>query len=230
MKMKQIVLATLSFMLFASLALSQTPDAKSQTISPNLFEKIDLKFDLTGTPKPEDVGFVDRNGSWKLTYELLLSNEKTISDLISKAYTNCKETAANYQKCIAKTNKKLDKQFKKTALFISRGAFERNSLSSETNRQILFPVKFMPDVIRIFNDAAQSAENPGFILRIKSKVSAKTSTKKKVRYKTLTGFHYPLKLIRSDGSFDFYNINVFGASFDIDKKSDGKFSYSFHRQ
>ncbi len=230
MKMKQIVLAAFFLVLFASLALSQTTDAKSQTASPNLLEKIDLKFNLTGTPKPEDVGFDDRNSSWKLTYHLLLSNEKTVTDLISKAYANCGENVANNQKCVARANKKLDKQFRKTALSVSRGSFKRNSLLLETNRQILFPVKFMPDVIRIFNDAAQSTENPVFILRIKSRVSAKTSTKQKVRYKTSIRFQYPLKFIRSDGSFDFYNINVFGASVGINKESDGKFSYSIYRQ
>jgi hypothetical protein len=227
--MKQIVLAIFFLMLFANLALPQTSVSKSQTVPPNLLDKIDLKFDLAGTPKPEDVGFDDRNSSWKLKYELLLSNEKTISNLISKAYANCKNTAANYQKCAAKADKKLDKQFKKIALFISHGAFERNSLSSEAQREILDSVKFMPDVIRIFNDAAQSTENPVFILRIKSKVSAKTSTKKKIKYKTSVRFEYPLKLIQRGGSFEFYNINVFGASIGIDKKSEGRFSYSIFK-
>lgn len=229
MKIKQIVLAIFFLMLFANLALSQASDPKSQTVLPNLLEKIDLKFDLAGTPKPEDVGFDDRNSSWKLKYELLLSDEKTTSDLISKAYANCKNTDTNYQKCAMKASKKLDKQFKKTALFISRGAFERNPLSSEAEREIFVPVKFTPDVIHIFNDAAQSTENPVFLLRIKSKVSAKTSTKRKIKYKTSVRFEYPLKLIQRDGSFEFYNINVFGASVDINKKSDGNFSYSIFK-
>lgn len=229
MKMKQIVLATFFLMLLANLALSQTPDPKSQATLPNLLEKIDLRFDLTGTPKPEDVGFDDRNGFWKLKYELLLSSEKKNNDLISKAFANCKNDAPNYQKCAAKASKKLDKQFKKTALFVSRGTLERDSLLSEPKREIFVPVNLTPDVIGIFNDAAQSTENPVFILRIKSKVSAKTSTKRKVKYKTSIRFQYPLKLVQSDGSFDFYNINVFGASVSINKKSDGTFSYSIYK-
>ncbi len=232
MKMKQVVLASFFLMLLANLALSQTPDPKSQTTLPNLLEKIDLKFNLTGKPKPEDVGFDDRKARWKLQYELLLSDEKTISDLTSRAYAKCKNTAVNYPRCVAKANKKLDKQFKKTALFVSRGTFERDSLLSEPKREIFVPVKLTPDVIRVFNDAAQSTENPVFILRIKSKVSAKTSTKRKVKYKTsniATHFQYPLKLVRGDGSFDFYNINVFGASVGIDKESDGTFSYSIYK-
>jgi hypothetical protein len=228
--MKQIVPAAFFLMLFSSLALSQISDGKLQAVMPNLLEKIDLKFNLTGTPNPEDVGFDYRNGSWKLKYELLLSNEKTISDLITKAYANCKNTAANYQKCAAKANKKLDKQFKKIALFISRGAFERNSLSSETEREIFVLVKLTSDVIRIFNDAAQSVEKPVFLLQIKSKVSAKTSTKKRIRYKTSTLFQYPLKLLRSNGSFDFYNITVFGASISINKESEGRFSCSIYKK
>jgi len=226
---KQIVPVIFFVLLFANLALSQTPDATPQIISANLLEKIDLKFSLTGTPKPEDVGFDDRNGSWKLKYELRLSDEKTIDDLISKAYAKCKNTAANYLKCVAKANKKLGKQYKKIAILLSRGAFVKNPLLPEAQREIVVPVKFTPDVIRIFNDAAQSAANPVFLLQMKSRVSAKTSTKKKVRYKNSVSFQYPLKSVRRDGSFEFYNVTVFGASFEIDKQSGSGFSYATFR-
>ncbi|MBA3334832.1 MAG: hypothetical protein H0T08_04395 [Acidobacteria bacterium] len=184
-----------------------------------------MKFNLTGTPKPEDVGFDDRKGSWKLKYELLLSDKNTIDALISKVYANCKNTAANYSKCVGKGEKKLDKKFKKIALFLSRGVFVKNPILPEAQREIIVPVKFTPEVIRIFNEAAQSAANPVFLLQMKNRVSAKTSTKKKVRYKQAIRFQYPLKLVRRDGSFEFYNVNVFGASFEIDKKSNGGFSY-----
>lgn len=223
--MKQIVPVIFFVLLFANLALSQTPAATPQIISANLLEKIDLKFSLTGTPKPEDVGFDDRNGSWKLKYELLLSDRETVDALISKAYANCKNTAANRLKCAGKANKKLDKQFKKIALFLSRGTFVKKPLLPEAQREIIVPVKFSPDVIRIFNDAAQSAANPVFLLQMKSRVSAKTSTKKKVRYKQSVSFQYDLKHVRRDGSFEFYNVNVFGASFEINKEIDGGFDY-----
>lgn len=227
--MKEFLAATFFLLLLASSALPQTPEAKSQETAPNLLEKINLRFNLTGTPKSEDVGFDDRKGSWKLKYELLLSDKKVIDELISKAYANCKNTAANYRKCAAKANKKLDKKFRKIALFVSGGAFERKPLSSETAREILVPVNFTPELIRIFNDSAQSVANPVFLLQIKSKVSAKTSTKKKIRYKTSTAFQYSLKFVKGDGSFEFYNINAFGASVGVEKQSDGGFSYSIYR-
>ncbi len=226
MKMKQIVLATFFLMLLANLALSQTSDPKSPVVSPNLLEKIDLRYNLTGKPRLEDVGFDNSKGSWKLKYELLLSDQKVIDDLIPKAYANCKNTAANYWKCMTKATKKLDKKFKKIALFVSGGAFERNQLSSETAREILVPVNFAPEVIRIFNDAAQSAANPVFLLQIKIKVSAKTSTRKKIRSKNSYTLQYPLKLIKGDGSFEFYNKNAFSVSVDIERRSDGGFSYT----
>ncbi len=130
--------------LFANVALSQTPNATPQMVSANLLEKIDLKFNLTGTPKPEDVGFDDRKGSWKLKYELLLSDKNTIDALISKVYENCKNTAANYSKCVGKGEKKLDKKFKKIALFLSRGVFVKNPILPEAQREIIVPVKFTP--------------------------------------------------------------------------------------
>ncbi len=229
MTVKQLVMTAFLLLLLAIPILPQTTDAKSQAASPNLLEKIDLKFNLTGTPTPDDIGFDDRKGFWKLRYELLLSDAKTIDDLISKAYVKCKNTTAGYQKCVGKVNKKLDKKFKKIALFVSRGAFVKNSLFSQAEREIFVPVNFSPDVIHIFNDAAQSAVNPVFLLQIKSNVSAKTSTKKKIRYKTATTFQYTLKLVRRDGSFDFFNITVFGASIGIEKQSNGGISYSIYR-
>lgn len=228
-------LSVILFLLaFASIAFSQqaqTSETKTKTeqVSSNLLEKVDLRFNLTGTPKPEDVGFDDRKGSWKLKYKLLLSDQKVVGDLIPKAYANCEQTAANYWKCAMKASKKLDKKFRKIALPVSSGSFERKPLSSETARAIVVPVNFTPELIRIFNDAAQSAANPVFLLQIKVKVSAKTSTKKKILYKNSATFQYPLKLVKSDGSFEFYNITAFGASVSIERRSDGGFIYTIYR-
>lgn len=227
---KKYLSATLLVFFFAFAVSAQTPGISHPTSAPNLLEKIELKFNLTGMPTPEEVGFDNRKSSWKLKYELLLSDEKTIAALTSKAYVNCKDSDATYQKCVTKTNKKLDREYRKVALFVSRAAFVKNTLLSSAEREILVPVNFSPDVIRVFNEAAaQSAANPVFLLQIKSKVTGKTSTGEKIKYKTTTRFQYPLKFIRSDGSYEFYNITIFGASVGIDRKPDGGFSYSIYR-
>jgi hypothetical protein len=233
--MKQNLLAVFFLLGLVSLVFSQsiqTSDTKPKSPKDplNLLEKINLRFDLTGTPKPEDVGFNDTESSWKLKYELRLSNRKTIRDLQSNMYANCKDTNNNYrQKCVSKANQKLDKRYKKTALFISKGAFQKTSLLSESNRGIVIPLELTPEVISIFNRTAQSDENPTFILLIKSKVSAKTPTKTKVRFKNSISFEYPLKFYRKDGSFDFYNITNFGASIGINKEDNGKISNSIFK-
>jgi hypothetical protein len=232
MKMKRNLLVLLFLPAFASLAFSQqaqTGDTKTKEISSNLLEKVDLKFDLSGIPKPEDVGFDDPKSSWKLKYELRLSDEKTVRDLQLEMYANCKDGDAERQKCVSKANKKLSKKYKKVALFISEGEFQKTRLSSESSREIVIPINFTPEVTNIFNRAAASDDNPIFILQIKSKVAAKTSAKTKVRYKTSIRFAYPLKLKQKDGSFEFYNITTFGASVRVNKKDDGNFFYGIFK-
>lgn len=220
--MKRNILTAFFLLAFAGFAFPQTA-------SPNLLEKIQLRFDLAGNPTPADVGFDDSKSRWKLRYELLLSDEKTIRDLQSNISANCRQNSSGYSKCVSKANKKSDKKYKKTALFISRGAFEKTALSSSSNRSILVPVEFNPEVIGIFNKASESTDNPVFILQIKSRVTAKTAAKIKVRYKTSIACQYPLKFVRSDGSFDFYNVTTFGANVIVAKENDGNISYGMYK-
>lgn len=219
-------LVTAFFLLFlASFAFSQT----SSTTSANLLEKIELRFDLAGNPTPADVGFGDIKSNWKLSYELLLSDEKTVRELQARMYEKCRQNTAGYSKCVSKVNKKLDKKHRKTALFVSRGAFEKSALITESNRVIRVPVNFSPEIIRIFNDAATSPNNPVFILQIKSRISGKTTAKTKIKRKTVIAFQYPLKFYRKDGAFDFYNVTAFGANFSVERDENGRFSYAVFR-
>ncbi len=230
--MKHILLATIFLLTLKCLAFSQqtqpVPD-NFQANSPNILDQITLRFDVEATPKPENVGFDNPKSNWKLAYELRLSDEKTLDELHSGLYKNCRQNTPEYQKCVSKTNKIFDRKSKKATLLILKGIFEKKDLSIKANRQMLIPVSFTPNVIEIFNRAAQTQENPTFILLIKSKVSAKPSNQKKYKRKMTLGFQYPLKLIRKDGSFDYYNITTFGASVRVDKDENGGIGYGIFK-
>lgn len=229
MKSFFLLFVSLVFCSLASAQTTRTDETKAAPDSTNVLEKITLKFDVEAVPKPKDVGFDNPKSSWKLEYELRLSDEKTITDLQSGMYANCGgNTNPGYRKCVTKANKKIEKKYKKAAVLIAKGKFKKIQLSSESNRETSVPVNFTPEIVNIFNRAAESQENPVFLLRIKSNVSAKTSAKQKIKYKTSIGFQYPLKLQRKDGSFEYYNITSFGATIRITKE-DNKFYYGVFR-
>lgn len=230
--MKQILSAILFLLFFTSVAFSQQTqksNSENQTNSSSILEQINLRFDLEGIPKPEDVGFVSQKSKWNLKYELRLSDEKIVRALRLNMYAKCPDSNASRSKCISKANKKIDKRIRKKALFVTKGEFQKNFLSSETNRSILIPVKFTPLVINILDKSVQTSDNPLFILNIKSKVWTKNTAKKKIKYNFAISFDYPLKLILKDGSFDFYNITVMGATIRIVKEDDGTFIQGIFR-
>lgn len=214
---------------FVSFVFSQeTRPDKSQAESSNVLDKITLRFDVEALPAPEAVGFDDPKSKWKMEYELRLSDAKTISGLHLGAYANCQQNTPGYQKCVGKVNRKLNKIYKKTALFITKGKFQKAPLSSEANRTINFPVELTPDAISIFNKSLESIDNPTFILIVKGKVSSKTSGGMKIKYRPSVTFQYPLKLVKKDGSFDFYNITIMGATVRITNENN-KIIYGIFR-
>ncbi len=230
--MKQILSAILFLLFFISVAFSrqtQKSNSENRTNSSSILEQINLSFDLEGIPRPEDVGFNQQKSKWNLKYELRLSNEKDVRALRLNMYAKCPETNASRFKCISKANKKFDKRIRKNALFVTKGEFQKNFLSSETNRSISIPVKFTPQVINILDKSVQTSDNPYFVLKIKSKVWTKNTAKKKIKYKFAVSFDYPLKLILKDGLFDFYNITVMGATIRIVKEDDGTFFHGIFR-
>lgn len=200
-------------LIFTIFTFAQTQtDGKAQTDSTDVLESVSLRFDLEGVPNPQAAGFDKLKGKWKLQYELRLSDEKTLSALNQDAYKNCRQNTSGYQKCVEKANRKLRKIYKKNALFITKNTFQKSPLSSEADRTVNFPVNFAPDVISIFNKALESKDNPTFILTIKGKVFSKTPDGKKIKYRPSVTFQYPLKQIKKDGSFNFHNVTVMGAT------------------
>lgn len=218
-----ILLFLLSAVSFVYSQTTQTGENKTiiKPVSSNLLDKINLTFDLEGLPKPEDVGFEDAKSKWKFNYELRLSDEKTINDLRLRLYDNCRQNTPTYQKCMSKANKNFSNKLKKVSQLITKGKFEKKGISEQLNREMVIPVKFTSNVVEIFNRANETQENPTFILRVKSKVSAKTVNEKKYNRKQSLSFIYPLKIQRKDGSFDYYNIISFGATVRIYRDNDG---------
>ncbi|MGI8493724.1 MAG: hypothetical protein ACR2L1_00215 [Pyrinomonadaceae bacterium] len=215
--MKKLPIVILFSLLFSIIAFSQSPqtgidNSKTRDDSSNVLEKVDLRFDLEGIPNPQDAGFDYPKGKWKLEYELRLSDEKTLSDFSRKAYMNCRENTSDYQKCVKNANRNLRKKVKKTALFIAKGKLKKTPVSAEADRTVIIPVEFTPDVINILNKSLESKDNPTFVMIINGRFSSKTPDKKKINHRYSITFHYPLKQIRKDNSFDFYNITVMGAT------------------
>lgn len=228
--MKKLLPAILFFLCFSITAFPQTGNNNSvaRDNSSNVLEKVDLRFDLEGIPNPQDAGFDYPKSKWKLEYELRLSDEKTLSGSSEKAYVNCLQNTPGYQKCVVKVNRKLRKIARKTALFIAQGKFQKAPVLTEADRTVIIPVRFTPEVINILNKSLESSDNPTFVMIIKGKVSTKIFNKTKVKYRPSITFHYPLKKITSDGSFDFYNITVMGATVRITNE-DGRIIYGIFR-
>ena len=234
MNVKQNLLAVFFLLIFANLGFSQpspsvNDQSKSDQTSSNLLEKVNLKFDLTGNPIPKDVGFDNPKSVWKLKYELRLLNQDGVRALQVNLYVNCKNDSPEYQKCMSKANKKLSKGYAQSALLIAKGEFQRIGLMSQTNRETTIPIKFAPEIVSIFNKAAELQDNPVFILHIRSKTLGKISTQNKLKFKRSIRFEFPLKLQKKDGSFDFYNITNFGASVIVSKEDDGTFHYGIFK-
>lgn len=206
-------------LLFSFFLFSLFNSVSAQTVSENLLEKLDLKFYLSGDPTPADVGFDNPKSSWKLNYELYLTDSNDLEKL-----GRCRRNEEKQLNCFMPTNKKLDKQIKKISVLITKGKFAKNQLASESNRDITIPIQLSPAIIEIYNQARNIYDkNPTFILFIKTKASTKTTTKQKFKKKLVTSRVFPLKTYAvKDKSFDYWNVRSLLVGFTISKSEDGK--------
>jgi hypothetical protein len=200
-------------------ALCVAASAFSQSTDENLFEKVEIKFELQGEPSSEEVGFNDLRSSWKVEYQLFLSDWDRLKKL---GRCGVKESASSREYCSDTIDKKLDKGIKKIALFVSKGKFTKNQLASDPNREIIETVKFTPEVINIFNEASKIYQkNPVFVFFVKTSISTRDRAGKKVKKKyTTEGLHW-LKIYKADGSFDYWNVAKLSHTLNIVKKEDG---------
>jgi hypothetical protein len=176
----------------------------AQNAKENLLEKVDLTFYVEGIPTIESVGFNNPKSSWKIEYQLYLSDWNSLKKL---GRCGVKDEGSSKEYCSPTVKQKLDKRIKKIAVLVSKGKFSRNRLSVESNTRIVETVNLTPQVIEIFNQASQIYENnPVFVFHVKTKVSTKNSAGKKLKGRYMTeGLHW-LKIYKLDKSFDYWNI------------------------
>lgn len=191
----------------------------AQNAKENLLEKVDLTFYVEGSPTIEDVGFNNPKSSWKIEYQLYLSDWNTLKKL---GRCGVKDEGTSKEYCSPTINQKLDKRIKKIAVLVSKGKFSRNRLSVESNRKIIETVNLTPEVIEIFNQASQIYEkNPVFVFYVKTKISTKNSAGAKLKKKYMTeGLHW-LKIYKLDKSFDYWNLAKLSFRTEVVKMEDG---------
>ena len=195
-----------------------TLSSVAQTTTKNLLEETNLHFFLEGEPTPQDVGFDNPKSSWKVKYELYLTDFSELEKL-----GICKRDEAGRHICQIVKDKKQNKQIKKKSSKISKGSFTRQLLSSEANRQVTVPVNLSPNVIEIYNQAAKIPErNPTFILFVTEKVSVTNSDSSKLKEKySITGIRN-LKNAMSNQTFEYWNVKNLSLTISIVRQASGQ--------
>lgn len=193
--------------------------AFSQTADENLLERVEIKFSLQGEPTIEDVGFNDPKSTWKIEYQLFLSDWDALKKI---GRCGVRESPTLPEYCSDTTDKKLDKRVKKLSRFIAKGKFTRKQLAVNANREIIETVNFTPEVVNIFNEASKIYnKNPVFVFFVKTKISTKNSAGKKFKKQYMTeGLHW-LKIYKPDNSFDYWNLSKLSYSLTILKDENG---------
>ncbi|MDQ3321702.1 MAG: hypothetical protein M3525_04530 [Acidobacteriota bacterium] len=190
----------------------------AQTTTKNLLEETNLHFFLEGEPTPQDVGFDNPKSSWKVKYELYLTDFSELEKL-----GICKRDEAGRHICQLVKDKKQNKQIKKKSSKISKGSFTRQLLSSEANRQVTVPVNLSPNVIEIYNQATKIPErNPTFILFVTEKVSVTNSDSSKLKEKySITGIRN-LKNAMSNQTFEYWDVKNLSLTISIVRQASGQ--------
>ena len=190
----------------------------AQNTEENLLEKVDVTFYVEANPTVEDVGFNNPKSSWKIQYELYLSDWEAL-----KKIGRCGVKAADSREyCEPTVNKKFDKRIKKISVLVSKGKFSRKRLAVETNRKVVETVNLTPEVIEIFNRASRIYEkNPVFVFFVRASISTKNSAGAKLKKKYMTeGLHW-LKIYKLDKSFDYWNVSKLSFGLGVEKERDG---------
>ncbi|HEX8247597.1 MAG TPA: hypothetical protein VF599_05430 [Pyrinomonadaceae bacterium] len=208
---RKILPILLTVFLFAFSSFAQNPTG-------NLLENTNLHFFLLGDPAPQDVGFDNPKSSWKVKYELYLTDFSEMKKLGLSRSDNNREFLLPITR-----NKSYNQRIKKKSTKISQGIFTKKLLSNESNRQAVIRINLPPDVIEIFNQATKIPErNPTFVLFVTEKVSVKNSAQAKLKEKYLiTGFR-PLKHAASNQTFDYWDVRNISFTTRIVKQENGQ--------
>ena len=184
----------------------------------NLLETTNLNFSLNGEPTPQDVGFDNPKSSWKVKYELYLTDFSELEKL-----GICHRDEANRHICERTYDKKFDKPVKKISLKISKGNFAKKLLSDEKNREVVIPINLPPNIIEIFNQATKLPErNPTFVLFITQKISVKNSANAKLKEKFSNRGIKQLKTADSNRTFEYWDVKNLSIIVTIAKRDNGQ--------
>ena len=190
----------------------------AQNPAENLLENTNLHFFLVGDPAPQDVGFDNPKSSWKVKYELYLTDFSEMKKLgLSKSANNLE-----YLPSITR-NKSYDKRIRKKSTKLAQGIITRKSLANEASREAVIQINLSPGIVEIFNQATKIPErNPTFVLFVTEKVSIKNSAKAKLKEKySITGFR-PLKHAASNQTFDYWDVRNISLTISIVKQENGQ--------
>lgn len=190
----------------------------AQTSAKNLLEETNLHFSLEGEPTARDVGFDNPKSSWKVKYELYLTDFFELEKL-----GICKRDEEGRHICPPVKDKKQNKKIKKKSLKISKGNFIKSSLLNETNRRVTIPVNLPPNVIEIYNQATKMLErNPTFILVVAEKISVKNSGGAKLKEKYSTTGIRNLKNAMSNQTFEYWDVKNLSLTISIVRQANGQ--------
>lgn len=190
----------------------------AQTATKDLLEETNLHFFLEGEPTPQDVGFDNPKSSWKVKFELYLTDFAELEEL-----GICKRDEAGRHICQIVKDKKLNKKIKKKSSKIIKGSFTRKSLSSEANRQVKILVNLPPNVVEIYSQATKIPErNPTFILFVAEKISVTNSTGTKLKEKYLITGVRNLKHAMSNQNFEYWDVKNLSLTISIVRQSNGQ--------
>lgn len=175
----------------------------AQERAENLLEKTELNFALSADADSQDVGFENPKSSWKVKYELFLTDFAELEKL-----GVCSRDAEGRHICLPIREKKLNKRIKKKSSKLRAGNFVRKNLSTESNRSVVVPVNLAPNVIETFNQAKKLPEkNPTFVLFVTEKISVKNSANLKLKQKNSRIGINNLKNAMSNQNFEYWNIS-----------------------
>lgn len=192
--------------------------ALAQNSAENLLESVELHFSMPAEPSPEKVGFDNPKSFWKLQYELVLSDSFVLEKI-----GRCNRTPEYRLNCHLNYDKKLTRKMRKGTIPLAKGAFVKRGPMSESDREIVIPVRLSPEVIDIFNKSVgNDGVNPTFLLFVKTKASTRTADKAKFKKKLTTEGIHPLKFYFSNKKFsDYWNVKRLGLSLGLTRGEDG---------
>jgi hypothetical protein len=193
----------------------------AQTTTKNLLEETNLHFLLEGEPNAQDVGFDNPKSSWKVKYELYVTDFSEMEKLgLNRVIGGYKYLTPMIE------NKKLNKQIKKKSSKLLNGSFTKKMLLTEANRKVVISVKLPQNVVETYTQAAKNPKiNPTFILFVTQKIYVKNVANAKLKRKQFLVDFVPLSLFRDDRQTPSRDVSSMSLTTRIVKTENGELEY-----